>query len=85
MQTEEKRLCRPESIALLDTMSKALKSIMAKRLSDIAETHHMLPDARMRARRKRSVISALDLLVDQVHTAKYVASMLSLDVVGAFD
>ena len=29
-------------IALLDIMSKALKSIMIKRLSDIVETHHML-------------------------------------------
>ncbi len=55
-------------IALLDTMSKALKSIMTKRLSDIAETHRMLPNAQMGARRKRSVISALDLLIDQVHT-----------------
>jgi len=32
-------------IALLDIMSKALKSIMTKRLSDITETHHMLSDA----------------------------------------
>ncbi len=32
-------------IALLDIMSKALKSIMIKRLSNIAETHHMLSDA----------------------------------------
>jgi len=55
-------------IALLDTMSKALKSIMIKRLSDIVETHRMLSNAQMRARRKRSVISTLDLLVDQVHT-----------------
>ncbi len=29
-------------IVLLDIMSKALKSIMIKRLSNIAETHHML-------------------------------------------
>ncbi len=77
-------------IALLDTMGKALESIMAKRLSDIAETHRMLPNAQMGARRKRSVISALDLLIDQVHTVwgcgtKYVASMLSLDAAGAFD
>ena len=48
-------------------MSKALKSIMVKRLSDIAETHHMLSNAQMGARRKRFVISALNLLVDQVH------------------
>ncbi len=32
-------------IALLDIMSKALKSIMIKRLNDIAETHHMLSNA----------------------------------------
>jgi len=55
-------------IALLDTMSKALKSIMTKRLSDIAETHRMLSNAQMKARRKRFVISTLDLLIDQVHT-----------------
>ncbi len=32
-------------IALLDIMSKVLKSIMIKRLSDIVETHHMLFNA----------------------------------------
>jgi len=31
-------------IALLDIMSKALKLIMTKRLSNIVETHHMLSD-----------------------------------------
>jgi len=39
-------------IALLDIMSKALKSIMIKRLSDIVETHRMLSNAQMRARCK---------------------------------
>ena len=39
-------------IALLDIMSKALKSIMIKRLSDITETHHMLLNAQMRMRCK---------------------------------
>jgi len=55
-------------IALLDIMSKALKSIMIKRLSDIVKTHRMLSNAQMRARRKQFVILTLDLLVDQVHT-----------------
>jgi len=32
-------------IALLDIISKALKLIMIKRLSNITETHHMLSDA----------------------------------------
>ncbi len=77
-------------IALLDIMSKALKSIMTKRLSDIAETHHMLLDAQIRARRKRFVISILDLLVNQIHTVwdckiRYVTFMLSLNVVEAFN
>ncbi len=77
-------------IALLDIMSKALKSIMIKRLSDIVETHHMLSNAQMRARRKWFMILTLDLLIDQVHTVwdceiKYVIFMLSLDIVKAFN
>ncbi len=39
-------------IALLNIMSKALKSIMIKRLSDIIKTYHMLFNAQMRARCK---------------------------------
>ena len=54
-------------IALLNIMSKTLKSIMIKRLSDITETHHMLSNAQMRVRCKQFMISALNLLVDQVH------------------
>ncbi len=77
-------------IALLDIMSKVLKSIMIKRLSDIVETHHMLSNAQMKVRCKWFVISTLDLLVDQVHTVwsceiKYVIFMLSLNVVEAFN
>ncbi len=54
-------------IALLNIISKTLESIMIKRLSDIAETHYMLSNAQMKARRKQFVISALNLLVNQVH------------------
>ena len=77
-------------IALLDIMSKALKSIMIKRLSDIVEIHCMLSNAQMKARRKWFVILTLNLLVDQVHTVwdceiKYVIFMLSLDIVEAFN
>ncbi len=39
-------------IALLDIMSKALKSIRIKRLSDIVETHCMLSNAQMKVRCK---------------------------------
>ncbi len=51
-------------IALLDIMSKALKSIMIKRLCDIVETHYMLLNAQMRARRKWFMILTLNLLID---------------------
>jgi len=59
-------------------------------LSDIVEIHHMLSDAQMRARCKRFMISTLNLLVDQIHTVwsckiKYVAFMLSLNVVEMFN
>ena len=54
-------------IALLDIMSKALKLIIIKRLSDITETHHMLLNVQMRVRCKRFMILTLNLLVDQVH------------------
>ncbi len=55
-------------IALLNIMSKALKSIMIKRLSNIAEIHHMLSDAQMKAKCKWFMILTLNLLVNQIHT-----------------
>ncbi len=77
-------------IALLNIMSKALKSIMIKRLSDIVETHCMLSNAQMKARCKWFMILTLNLLIDQVHTVwsceiKYVIFMLSLNVVEVFN
>ncbi len=71
-------------------MRKALKSIMIKRLSNIAEIHHMLSDAQMKAKCKWFMISTLNLLVDQVHTIwdckiKYVTFMLSLNIIEAFN
>ncbi len=77
-------------IALFNIMSKALKLIMIKRLSDIIETHCMLSNAQMRARCKWFVILMLNLLIDQVHTVwnceiKYVIFMLSLNIIKAFN
>ncbi len=77
-------------IALLNIMSKALKSIMIKRLSDIVKTHCILSNAQMKVRCKQFVILMLNLLVDEVHTVwdceiKYVIFMLSLNIVEAFN
>ena len=55
-------------IALLCTLSKALETVIAKVLSDCAEEHGLLPDQQMRARRGQSTETALEGLVDEVHT-----------------
>ncbi len=77
-------------IALLDIMNKTLESIMIKRLNNIAEIHHMLSNAQMKTRCKQFMISALNLLVDQVHAVwdckiKYVVFILSLDIAETFN
>ena len=77
-------------IALEDTLGKVLEKLVAIRLSAAAEENNLLPQSQMGARRSRSTLSALSLLVDVVHTAwarnpNFVVSMLSLDLSGAFD
>jgi Reverse transcriptase (RNA-dependent DNA polymerase) len=69
---------------------RALEQIVAARLSALAETYNLIPEFQMGARSKRNTITALDLLTEQIHTVwgcsrQWVASMLSLDMVGAFD
>lgn len=77
-------------IALLKTMGKLLQKMVANRISKAAEEHNLLPSEQMGARPNRSTISAVELLSDQIHTIwgndkKRVASLLSLDISGAFD
>ena len=76
-------------IALLSTVGKVIEKATAHRIRDLAEDHGLLPRQQMGGRRFRSTYSALELLTEQVHTVwnsgKYVASLLSLDISGAFD
>ena len=75
-------------IALLNTVGKLVESITAVKLNDLAEEKGMLPESQMGARKGRSTDTALELLTEQVHTAwgkDMVASMLSMDISGAFD
>ena len=62
---------------------------MARWLSDLAEQERLLPDIQMGNRRNRSIETALELLVEQIHTiwktGNQVASILSLDIARAFD
>lgn len=55
-------------IALLNTLSKAFETIVVRRLSDYAEKHNLLPEEQMKARRGRSVETALEMITEAVHT-----------------
>lgn len=77
-------------IALLNTLGKVLEKIVARRMSALAEEHNLLPVTQMGARPRRSTITALEMLTEQIRTVwannpALVASMLSLDISGAFD
>lgn len=76
-------------IALLSTLGKIIETLMARRLSDLAEKEGLLPNSQMGNRTNRSTETALELLVEQIHTiwkaSNQVASVLSLDIAGAFD
>ncbi|KHJ33088.1 hypothetical protein EV44_g3132 [Erysiphe necator] len=71
-------------------MGKLLEKLVANRISKAAEDFNLLPEEQMGARPKRCTISAVELLTEQIHTIwgkdkKKVASLLSLDISGAFD
>jgi len=77
-------------IALLSTVGKLLEHIVAERLANTAETHHLLPETQMGARQKRSTLTALNLLTEQIHTVwamdpKAIVTMLSLNITGAYN
>lgn len=76
-------------IALLSTIGKIIETIAARRLSALAEQNSLLPDTQMGNRKDRSTDTALDLLLEQIHTVwqakDQVATVLSLDIAGAFD
>lgn len=72
------------------TLAKVLEKILANRLSIAAEEHALLPWNQMGARKDRSTSTAIGLLTTCVQTAwnarpRSVVSVLSLDIVGAFD
>jgi exonuclease III len=75
-------------IALLNTIGKVLEFIVAKRISYLAEQHKLLPEGHMGARRLRSTDHGIHLMIERIYAAwnkNNVASMLLLDVAGAFD
>lgn len=55
-------------IALLNTTGKISESVMATKMSYPAEQHQLIPDTQMGGRRGKSTETALELLIEQVHT-----------------
>ena len=75
-------------IALLNTIGKLIELIIVKRISALAERHHLLPKTYIEGKRLRSTDHAIHYLLERVSekwTLGKVASLLLLDVAGAFD
>ncbi len=77
-------------IALLNTIGKLMDSIIARRISYITEAHQLLPSTHIGGRKGRSVDHALHTIIEKIYEAwnspePQVASLLLLDVSGAFD
>ena len=65
-----------------------MEAIAATRLSELAEKENLLPDIQIDFRKERSTEAALFLLTSQVKKVwkeGIVASLLSLDISGAYD
>ncbi len=56
-------------VALENTLAKVVERIVATRLTDTAEEHNLLLWNQMGGRRKRSTLSALNLLTSCIQTA----------------
>lgn len=75
-------------IALLNTLGKALEAIFANRLAYLADVHQFLPSRHTGGRRLASTKHAIHFLLQRIHQAwseGNVASLLLLDVSGAYD
>ncbi len=76
-------------IALENTLAKVIEKILATRITEEAENRGLIPWNQMGARKKRSTLSAIELLTGSIQTAwkakKSIVSVLGLDLAGAFD
>ena len=75
-------------IALLKTLEKTLDSIIATRLSWAAETFELLPRGHLGGRKGTSPEHAIHMLLESIRAAwdkNEIATLLLLDVTGAFD
>ncbi|KAJ9480553.1 hypothetical protein VN97_g13002, partial [Penicillium thymicola] len=75
-------------VALLNTLGKILEAVIATRIAWCVEEYKLLPDTHLGGRKGVSVDHAIQLILGRVHQAwreGKIASMLLLDVAGAYD
>jgi hypothetical protein len=75
-------------IALLNTIGKALEAVIGTRLMYLADKYSLLPPTHIGGRKMKSTEHAIHLMLARIHRAwneKQIASLLLLDVAGAFD
>ncbi|KAJ6436485.1 hypothetical protein O9K51_10967 [Purpureocillium lavendulum] len=75
-------------IALLNTLGKVLEAIIASRLAYLADVHQLLPSRHTGGRKLASTEHAIHFLLQRIHqtwSEGKVASLLLLDVSGAYD
>ncbi|KAG0158785.1 hypothetical protein PDIDSM_6304 [Penicillium digitatum] len=75
-------------VALLNTLGKFLEAVVARRISYAVETYKLLPDTHFGGRKGISVDHAIQSIIGRIRRAwgkGKIASMLLLDVSGAYD
>jgi hypothetical protein len=65
-------------IALLKTISKVIKKLLARRIRNTAEKHHLLYLSQIEARAEQGTGTALELLISIVRTVTNLALALGL-------
>jgi hypothetical protein len=75
-------------ILLLNTVGKVVEAAFARRITDVLEAKHLLPDGQMGNRRGRSTDLAIRMIIKAATEARKsggIASLLQLNIKGAFD
>jgi hypothetical protein len=77
-------------IVLFNILDKTLKSIIVKRISNLAETHKLLFETQMSERRERACETTLKFFTKQIHTVwnmskNKMTTLLNLNVIDAYD
>jgi hypothetical protein len=77
-------------ITLFNTLNKTLKSIITRRINNLAKTHDMSFASQMSDRKSRSCVTTLKLFIEQIHTIENmkkdkITTLLSMNVIDVYD